>query len=77
MVFDQAGGEELALILKRWRIANQLLELSTDLDNASESQHRNVCDGNHPSYRFHLKEILARQVQKRLFQDFDGKLGQS
>ena len=30
-VFDQAGGEEMSFVLKCWRIADQVLELSVNL----------------------------------------------
>jgi len=37
-VFDQAGGEEAAFVPKYWRIAGQVLELSTDLNRVTEGQ---------------------------------------
>ena len=45
MVFDQASRNEIALIAKYWRVTNELLEYSTDLDNVTESRHRIVWDG--------------------------------
>ena len=76
-VFDEASRKEFAFVLKHWRIANQILELSTDLVHAMESQRRIMWDSSNTPYRFHLDDILTRQVQEHLLHGFDGKVSQA
>ena len=61
-IIDKTGCEELASVLKGGRVANEAPRLSVDLDrqrkvNKDSSQ---VC--NDSPYRFHLDNILTRQV---------------
>ena len=41
-VFNQARGEEIQFVLKDWRVESQVLELSTNLSHAAESQRFNA-----------------------------------
>ena len=70
-IVDQTSGEEFAPVLKGWRTERQVSKLSTSLDYAAgvniESRGRR-----HPTYHFHFDDILARQVQKYLFQNSAG-----
>ena len=73
-IVDQTSGKEFAPVLKGWRTESQVSKLSTSLDYAAgvniESR-----GGRHPTYHFHFDDILARQIQKYLFQNFGRKPG--
>ena len=75
-IVDQTSSEEFAPVLKGWRTESQVLKLSTDLDHAAGVTEVNtelLGGGRDPTYHFHFDDILARQVQKHLFQNFGQK----
>ena len=61
-VFNQAGGEEIAFVLKFRRITGQVLELSIDLNRITEGRRWIVLGGNNVPYHFHLDDFLTRQI---------------